>query len=61
MWILLCEVDAHFPDLFAPIILATLNSNSMYGGSLNFWRNRAGKCALPLHSGISFSNGWNTN
>ena len=51
MEILLCEVDALFPGRFAPIILANPRRNSMYGGK--FWRNRAGKCVLTLHSGIS--------
>ena len=50
-----CAKLIHFPGRFAranylgkPPFTA---SNSMYGEM--FWRDRAGKCALILHSGIS--------
>ena len=52
----MCEVDAHFPSRFAPIILA----NHVYGGNI-IGANQVGKCALTSHSSISVTDRIKTN
>ena len=46
----LCEVNAHFPSCFVPIILAHHIKLNAWG---NYWRESSRKCALTSQSGIA--------